>query len=202
MPYAASSQRHQLGFTLLEVLVALLVFGFLSAGLANGFRVGLAAWDIQNTRRTSRNDFVSVDRSLRDLLSRTSPGGLSDDTAPFRGSSQSMTFVTTLPKAASGLSWNEVDMTLNVSSDHDLQLLWTPRYRTPIGPPPSRQKIILRSEIDRLDLAYWQDANAGWQASWTARTLPKLIRIRVVSAARSRPWPDLVVAPMRDRWRQ
>ena len=44
---AAAVAGRDAGFTLLEVLVSLVVTGLILAGLAQGFRFGVAAWDAQ-----------------------------------------------------------------------------------------------------------------------------------------------------------
>lgn len=56
------------GFTLLEVIVALAVFGFLLVGLSQTVRFGLTAWR-QNARLADgKTDLEAVDRSLRSIV--------------------------------------------------------------------------------------------------------------------------------------
>jgi hypothetical protein len=53
-----------------------------------------------------------------------------------------------------------------------------------------------------VEMAYWHDAQAGWQVEWGGVVLPKLIRIRMVFTRDSRRHGyDIVIMPMRDRWR-
>jgi hypothetical protein len=55
--------------------------------------------------------------------------------------------------------------------------------------------------VERLDFAYWQDGQQGWQAEWRGVALPKLIRVRIeLPAGHAKQVPDIVVAPMRNRW--
>ena len=128
------------------------------------------------------------------------PGGLSGRPPTFKGTARSLVFTTTLPEAAAGLTMRNSDVTLAVDEAHQLALLFLPHYRNPTeaAPPPGR--VVLLHDVDRLDMAYWQDSEKGWQPEWRGVTLPKLIRIRIVFHDSVRHSPDIVVTPMRDRW--
>ena len=58
------------GFTLLEMLVALVVLGFLMVGLTQGSRFGIQAWRHQADMIAAHDQFDSIDRTLRQLLSQ------------------------------------------------------------------------------------------------------------------------------------
>ena len=58
----------QAGFTLLEIMVALVVFGILVAGLAQGVQFGLRAWNGQTALIAQRGDMDAGDRALRGLI--------------------------------------------------------------------------------------------------------------------------------------
>ena len=62
MPPAAN--RHPSGFTLIEVVIALTVLGFLFVGLAQGVRFGLAAWSAEVRRTGGEDDFRTLDKSF------------------------------------------------------------------------------------------------------------------------------------------
>ena len=59
---ASRKDTRQSGFTLLEMLVALVVLGFLVLGLAQGVRTGLALWAAQNRRMSETGELDSVAR--------------------------------------------------------------------------------------------------------------------------------------------
>ena len=197
------NKRNAAGFTLLETLVALVVLGFLMTGLAKGLQFGVAAWQTQIQRLAEHGDLDAVDRTLRSLIARTDPGGFSPQRPAFLGTAHNIVFTTTLSQANDALPTRDADVTLGVDERHQMQLLWLPHYRNRIGRPPLPRTVVLRHDVDHLEIAYWQAPKAGWQSEWSERTLPKLIRIRVVSMRDGgHPEPDIVIAPMRDRWRQ
>ena len=61
-------KRSQDGFTLLEMLVALVVFGLLMAGLGQSMRYGLKAWTAEGLSAASAERMAAVDTALRRLI--------------------------------------------------------------------------------------------------------------------------------------
>jgi general secretion pathway protein J len=73
------SLGQQSGFSLLELLVALLVLGLLVVGLAQGVRAGLTMWSAQTRRLGETAELDAGARVLRMLLSdmtALSPGNV------------------------------------------------------------------------------------------------------------------------------
>src|SRR5271170_7447617 len=60
--------KGQAGFTLLEMIVALVVLGFLMIGLTEGSRFGFRAWKHQADMIADHDQMDAVDRTLRQLL--------------------------------------------------------------------------------------------------------------------------------------
>jgi general secretion pathway protein J len=191
----------QKGFTLLEILVALAVLGLLMAGLAQGLRAGVTAWASQTRALTGRDDLDAADRTLRTLLARMDPGGVSGRPPIFKGTSRGVAFTTTLPESADTALIRDADVTLGVDDAHQLELLWVPHDRR-ANSSRSPQRTVLLRDVLRLEMGYWQNPQDGWQSEWRGTTLPKLIRVRLVfPPASNQHAPDIVIAPMRDRWR-
>lgn len=192
-------RTHEAGFTLLELLVALVVFGFLVAGLAQGTRFGLQAWATQARGIDAHADRDAADRTLRQLLGAMAPGS-AQDPPNIVGTAHSLAFTTTLP-AAAALASRDADAVLAVDARAGLVLRWTPhRHAVRLGPPPAPQQAELLPGVQRMDLAYWRaDGQGGWLAAWNDRDPPALVRIQLVFAAAGRHWPAIIVAPMRSR---
>src|SRR3978361_1013718 len=81
------------GFTLLEVLVALAVFGFLLVGLSQTVRFGLMAWRQDARLSDGKTDLEAVDRSLRTVIENLVPAEEAGVPA-LRGAADALTGVT------------------------------------------------------------------------------------------------------------
>ena len=194
----------QRGFTLLEVLVALVVLGLLVLGLSHGVRGGLALRQAQVQRVAENADLDSTMRLLRLVFTRmpvVAEAGQATNREPhvaLRGEAEQVTFVGNLPTGVGGS--RRADMTLQVR-DGRLILSWTPaRHERAFGPRPPATDTELLQGVRRLDLAYWSppgtEQPAGWQSRWDQPDLPELIRVRLVFAENDRRrWSDLIAAP-------
>jgi general secretion pathway protein J len=198
-----AGRRRAAGFTLLEILVALVVLGFLMAGLSQGVRFGLHAWDGETRLVNQRADLDAVERVLRDVVTEADPGGATDPN-PLRGEAHSMAFTTRLPMAAGGPLLRDADIGLGVDARRRLVLRWTPHphaERLVAAAPPAETALL--EGVDHIELSYLglsTQRGGGWVSSWSAPALPQMIRIRLVfPKGDPRHWPDMVAAPMRAR---
>jgi len=185
------------GFTLLEILVALVVFGLVMIGLTQGVQFGLHARAMQARTVEARSGLETTDRVLRNLVEQMDPGS-TDRPAAVVGTEHSLSFVTTLPTEESP----PVDAALLVDGAHRLLLRWTPRlHAVRYGPSPRPTDSLLVDNVDRVDFAYWElpaDRAGQWVSTWHGSPLPILVRIRIVFRAPDRRrWPEMIVAPMR-----
>ena len=203
MTLMPSTTGRQSGFTLLEILVALVVLGFLMVGLTQGVRAGLTMWGAQTRRVGETADLDAGARVLRRLLSGISlpsAGGflVASSTEKFEALPDSLTFVGNLPTGFG--TTRRADITLELHEGR-LVLRWTPRrHELSIAPPPEPIETELIRGVERFDLAYWGSPSpgepAGWQSRWDRRDIPELIRVRLGFATGDRRrWPDLIAAP-------
>jgi general secretion pathway protein J len=198
------SLGQQSGFTLLELLVALVVLGFLMVGLTQGVRIGLAMWGAQ-TRRLGETAELDVGaRALRMLLSdiqtpRPSNVGAGAATPNFEASSDKLTFVGDLPTGFG--TTRRANITLELVQER-LVLLWTPHRHertTAPEPEPKPTETELIRGVERLEFAYWGAASPDQPAGWQDQSggPPELIRVRLTfPKGDRRRWPDLIVAPL------
>jgi general secretion pathway protein J len=187
------------GFTLLELLVALVVVGFILVGLAQGMHFGLLAWGTE-TRLDNRNtDLDTFDTTLRNVIEGANPGSALDP-APFVGSSDRLGCITALPNAAGPTAHRPIQAILMVDAQHRLVLRWRPYvHAVPLRPLPAPTETELLSDVARLQITYWRPGG-GWVSAWQSSDLPTLVRVRVeFGSGDSRHWPDIVAAPRLNR---
>ena len=190
------------GFTLLEILVALVVLGFLIAGLAQGVKFGLAALGRQNERVARLSDLDAADRVLREVIVAADPGEVNGP-ATVRGGPHTLRLMTRLPVAA-GYDGQEAEVGIGVDGEHRLVLRATPHpHAERLTPMPAPRVSVLAGDVDHVDFDYWRPAGpdskaAGWVTGWSTDGAPGLIRVRIGFVAKDRHWPDIVAEPRRD----
>jgi general secretion pathway protein J len=187
------------GFTLLEVLIALTVLGFLFAGLAQGVHFGLLAWATEDHLTGGNDDFNVLDNTLRHLIEVADPGD-DLDAAPFTANRERLDCITLLPNADRETPGRRIRATLLVDANHRLMLRWQPAARATRlrGPPQSTDTELLRG-VSRIELAFWRPGGA-WVSTWRSPDLPALVRVSLhFLPGDQRRWPDIVAAPMLGR---
>ncbi len=180
------------GFTLLEVLAALVVLGFLIAGLSGGVRLGLRAWDQQERAAAGLSDLDAADRILRRLITLINPGTLTR-TSFIVGTAGRLEIVTTLPASI------PAEVALGLDGDR-LVIRWTPlEPGIRLGAAVPGEEAELLRGVSGVRFAYWaRDGKGGWRDTWGLQDPPALIRIRLAFND-SRTWPDIISAPVQER---
>lgn len=198
-----AGDRHDGGFTLLEIVVALVVLGILLVTLTRGVQFGLSAFDRQDRMIRTGGQLEAVDRTLRQLIEQLDPGtGM--DAGTVVGTRHALAFRAPLPIRASeppgGFRRDDLaDLRLSVTAGHRLLLTWLPhRHVRAVGSSVAPHQETLLDGVDRIDCDYWSEGT--WQSQWRQPKPPGLVRIRIVFGKDDpRHWPDLVAAPARDQ---
>lgn len=182
--------RREAGFTLLEMMVALVVLGLLLAGLAQAIRFGLGTYTRESAILAVTGRQEAVDRALRRLIELAHPGQAA-------GSARRLRLITTQPDSVA-TTQRRIDVTLFLAG-HDLMLGWTPHLPgIALGPPPRPQAVVLARDITGLRIAYWWPKTIFgapvWRSRGPAGGLPRLIRVQITGRDRH-PWPALIAAP-------
>lgn len=172
------------------MLVALVVFGLVMAGLAQTFRFGLTAWSATTRRSVGPENLAATDAALTRMIAQALPGSLT-------GRPDQLAFTTRLP-AGAGLNGGLADAAIMVAPDGDLTL----RYGEhppgiPLTRPPAPSIEILAQGVTALKISYLTPQPSGppaWSNVWSDSSLPLLVRIHLQFAS-GQSWPDLVAAP-------
>ncbi|GBR02834.1 hypothetical protein GLI01_06410 [Gluconacetobacter liquefaciens] len=187
--------RRQAGFTLLEILIALVVFSLVLLVLQQGFRTATMLFERQHGLLASQAELGAVDRLLRGLVTRADPGAGREGPL-FVGQSHGLVLRGTLPIPLSGQPDIEADIRLSVDDRHRLLLIWLP-YRHVIAPPAQERQQTLLTNVADLECTYF--SNGHWNTTWEADRLPILVRIRIrFPDGDPRRWPDIVASPLLD----
>ena len=147
------------GFTLLEILVALLVLGFLLLGLSEGVRFGLRAWDTETKLVDRGADMDAMERVLRGLIVAADPGDFNEQ-PPFHGTSHTVAFQSRLPTSGTGLVTRAADIGLGVDAKHRLVLRWSqhPHAERLTRPEPPHETVLLEG-VDQVAFSYLRAAD-------------------------------------------
>lgn len=193
--------KRQAGFTLLEVIAALAVFGLLLVALSQGVQFGVRASAIQARDSERRLDMEAVDRTLRLLIRRIQPGDDRNPIAAIQGGPATVDLQTQFPLPPGPVPSRMVSATLGVVAQR-LVLRWAPvPHASWLGAPAGETETVLLDGVAQLQVAYWRAAAGGggtWLSAWTETAPPALVRLRIRFAAANRTWPDIVVAPALD----
>ncbi len=187
------------GFTLVELLIAIALFGLILTGLYSGLRMATRASAAGEAHATDNDELRAVTGFLRFELGQVYPLVFSDEDDQeviFEGEPDRLSFVARLPQHR-GV---EGAYLICLVEDQDRLVL---RYRLT---RPDRnylfdsgcagKEVVLVPAIDKLELGYYgkRGRTARFYSRWDdPERLPKLLRLRIRPKGRGVYWPDLIV---------
>lgn len=205
---ASGRCRRQLGFTLLEVLLALTLLALVMTLLFSSMRFGGRAWDRVAENAQSGESAHLAQAFLRRTLASvrvvseadTGEGDeLDEPPAVVAGDSRRLSFVAPPPAHWSDAPLYHYEVLRQRRDGRAVLLL---RYR-PIIPWEKNmdrgetQEVVLIEDIKTVRFGYYGSAEedapeARWQSSWDADFLPRLVRMELESDSERPSWPPLV----------
>ncbi|MEP7246139.1 MAG: type II secretion system protein [Gammaproteobacteria bacterium] len=193
------------GMTLIEVLVALALLSFLSAGLITSFSLGQRSYrQILNLDR-SYWDVVVAQRFLRGALESVYPfepaSASSRGLSGLESSSNQLSFTAPAVLADVARGYRRYTLSVERRSDGLKDLMLTSALdrngeSVGVGGPSGRAELLVTRAID-IEWAFREDTESDvWRTTWGERRPPALIRVRVeFPRGDSRSWPEMLVAP-------
>ncbi|WP_319781378.1 prepilin-type N-terminal cleavage/methylation domain-containing protein [Oceanisphaera sp. IT1-181] len=214
------------GFTLLEMMIALVLMSLLSGLIFGGLRLASRAWETVNAHGALTSEMGQTYHALRNLLEQAESLDLWDPAEnyllSFQGTETELFFLAPLPlplrssAAVVGHTWfylvldetdpNQPRLQLKaqpfIENEADFSVNWQQLkgdFQT-----PGRVAPLLEMSADSLTISYQpreKDHPPSWQAQWlNENQLPELIRIQVGNSQQQQDWPPLVVTPRKNSY--
>jgi prepilin-type N-terminal cleavage/methylation domain-containing protein len=176
--------RRPAGFTLLEVLTALVVLGLVLGALTGMLRLVLGVAVRQTDRADALAEAAPVREYLEALIGDARPAG-------FDGGADRLTLVAPLGAAyADVYGLQRLRIGLEGTS---LRLQWSG-----LDDPQARGSTVLLPDLARLQLRYYGSAPAAdppaWHTRWQSTAVPAVIGISWTVRGHA-PAPELLIAP-------
>ncbi len=200
-------EHHRAGFTLLEILVALTLFGLIAVAVAGGIRFGARVWETGRQTAEASGEIHQTQSFLRRLLSGAiliPEDGASEEALPFfLGEESRLLFsaawLTSFDHA--GIYQFEIALTPSAEGGQDMEVRWrglqAARQGADFG--KAEQSRTLLSNVERIGLSYFgvlgEEKEPAWHARWeVADRLPRMVALRLEpSTSAKTAWPELVV---------
>ena len=192
-----SPLRAESGFTLLELLVAMTLAGFLSLVLFGGLHLGRRVWEASETATANADRVREFQTDLTRALQRAYPELISVDAThariDFAGEADRLTFLTEGGDGSGQMS--RITIARDPNSDVIVETIAPELSDRAQARTLTRLRHVASLAFDYFGAAE-QGKTPNWFSAWPNKfALPSLVRIRVTFSAPQAHWPGLVVAP-------
>jgi general secretion pathway protein J len=198
------TRRRQSGFTLIEIVVAMVLLGSIMLLMYSGLSFALRSWDAGDTNGRRVAERRLAENFLRRELSELFPMRFKDATQvkmAFEGGAERLRFVSARPPGIQlgGLSLVGVEVLDNREKrTRDLVMFraMPDDAAVDFGPLERAESHLLFAGVERVDFAYFGSDNdfvePKWYDTWQFAKVPLLVRMRV-RASDGTVLPDVVV---------
>ncbi|MGR9115825.1 MAG: prepilin-type N-terminal cleavage/methylation domain-containing protein [Gammaproteobacteria bacterium] len=205
--------KKQLGFTLIEVMLAMTLLSIMVMLLFGTLRISAQSWDAGESKMSQVNETALVYNFFQRHLATARP--LSDDmlkngqdfssvnsaaASSFQGTSSSLRFVSAFPASAArpGLQLFMIEQVPQQDKGNAIKVTITPFFPMIDGEEWEPEEEFLLADVRNFQLAYFGlDESTGdsfWQDNWQDRNkLPALVKITITRSDEIF-WPDMVIA--------
>ena len=189
----------QLGYTIAEMLVTLLIMGMIGAMMLSGIVAGRRVWERTDTGSVAAEQVAGAQALIRQRFEHVFPVTNFENLPPtseFDGESSTVTFIAPPRQAQSPSALRNYKIWLSPQGDLVLSSVST----VSANPTRGDENLVLLSGVQALDFAYFgpnPQGVPGWQLQWAKQQkVPELIRLHVAfEPGDRRVWPDLLVKP-------
>ncbi|MCB1620765.1 MAG: prepilin-type N-terminal cleavage/methylation domain-containing protein [Thiothrix sp.] len=203
MADVTAARRVQSGFTILEMMVALVLMALLFLALFSGFNTIGRSWDATEARINRTEDMRLVGEFLRSQLSQAMVVRIPGDKGPvyaFEGTRQSVRYAAPLQPLQHNGGIYLIELAIASGKQGEkLEMRYAP-YRPDMGWDDAFEAVdpvLVYDGLGAISFEYYasesMDEDPYWQDNWEEKTVyPLLLRIRIEDRER-RPWPELVI---------
>jgi len=218
---AAPDLRYAMGFTLIEVLIAMTLLSIMVVLLFASLRICAQSWEQGENKITEVNEVAVVynffqrhlssaiplwnDFSSKDGVDAASQPGTSAATEyketifSFQGKKQSLQFVSVFPASAgrSGMQLFSIERQKQ-DGEQVVNVTLTPFFPVAEGEEWRKEEVVLLKHVSDFTLAYFGAADDGsesrWQDEWLEKGVqPRLVKISISTTNDGVFWPEMII---------
>jgi general secretion pathway protein J len=200
-----SSHKNQAGFTLLELLIAMVIVSMVMTTAFAAIRIGNRSWEAGYERSDSIEEMRSFAEFLRRQMGQAVAATWQEEDDPriaFTGKQRLVRFVAPAPFESDRVGLLTYALIFDNQMDNSTLRLEYAAYdpgATDFRASPTANEIAFTATFQSVALDYYgpvdMDSRETWYSEWpaSAEMLPKLVRIRFTPNDEGVGWPDLVV---------
>lgn len=199
-------RRTQTGFTLLEIMVALVVMTLILTSAFGALRLGQRSWEAGVERANATEDLRMISGLLRREFHQILPLTWlieGENRIAFSGDSRQVRFIAPAPQRRGAGGLFEFSLTAE-PREASTRLILSYRLFDPGVPGFSQdqtfRQVILADGLKEVSLRYYGQPDKkrppAWHERWDtgAERFPRLVHLQVSPGKTQAPWPDLYLA--------
>lgn len=203
LPVALPCLRCSMGFTLIEVLIAMTLLSIMVVLLFASLRICAQSWEQGENKITEVNEVAVVYNFFQRHLSSAMPlwndfAEKEETTFSFQGKKQSLQFVSVFP-ASAGRSGMQLFSIQSKEQDGEqvIKVTLTPFFPVIEGQDWQKEEVVLLRHVSGFTLAYFgaadDESESRWQEQWLEKDIqPQLVKIRI-NTTTGVFWPEMII---------